>query len=63
MKGYYNLPEETAACIDANGWLHSGDIGIMDAEGYYKVTGRLKDMITRPPLGNGRMLPYDSVIF
>ena len=47
MQGYYNLPEETAACIDANGWLHSGDIGIMDAQGYYKVTGRLKDMIIR----------------
>jgi fatty-acyl-CoA synthase len=47
MKGYYNLPAETAACIDADGWLHSGDLGIMDAEGYYKVTGRLKDMIIR----------------
>ena len=47
MKGYYNLPDETAACIDPNGWLHSGDIGIMDAQGYYKVTGRLKDMIIR----------------
>jgi fatty-acyl-CoA synthase len=47
MKGYYNLPDETAACIDPDGWLHSGDIGIMDAEGYYKVTGRLKDMIIR----------------
>jgi fatty-acyl-CoA synthase len=47
MKGYYNMPAETAACIDANGWLHSGDIGIMDAQGYYKVTGRLKDMIIR----------------
>jgi fatty-acyl-CoA synthase len=47
MRGYYNLPEETAACIDARGWLHSGDIGVMDADGYYKVTGRLKDMIIR----------------
>jgi fatty-acyl-CoA synthase len=47
MNGYYNLPAETAACIDPNGWLHSGDIGVMDAEGYYKVTGRLKDMIIR----------------
>jgi len=47
MSGYYNLPEETAACIDANGWLHSGDIGVMDAQGYYRVTGRLKDMIIR----------------
>ena len=47
MQGYYNLPAETAACIDADGWLHSGDLGVMDAEGYYKVTGRLKDMIIR----------------
>jgi len=47
MKGYYKLPEETSACIDANGWLHSGDIGVMDAQGYYRVTGRLKDMIIR----------------
>jgi fatty-acyl-CoA synthase len=47
MRGYYNLPAETAACIDPNGWLHSGDLGVMDAQGYYKVTGRLKDMIIR----------------
>jgi fatty-acyl-CoA synthase len=47
MRGYYNMPAETAACIDPNGWLHSGDIGVMDPEGYYKVTGRLKDMIIR----------------
>jgi len=47
MSGYYNLPAETAACIDPNGWLHSGDIGIMDEAGYYRVTGRLKDMIIR----------------
>jgi fatty-acyl-CoA synthase len=47
MVGYYKLPEETSQCIDANGWLHSGDIGIMDEAGYYRVTGRLKDMIIR----------------
>ncbi len=47
MKGYYNMPEQTAACIDANGWLHSGDIGRMDSEGYYYITGRLKDIIIR----------------
>ncbi len=47
MKGYYKMPEETARCIDPNGWLHSGDIGSMDANGYYKITGRLKDMIIR----------------
>ncbi|MDY5954220.1 MAG: AMP-binding protein [Kiritimatiellia bacterium] len=47
MKGYYNQPEATAACIDKNGWLHSGDIGHMDADGYYYITGRLKDIIIR----------------
>ena len=47
MKGYYNLPEATAACIDKDGWLHSGDLGIKDAEGYFRVTGRIKDMIIR----------------
>lgn len=47
MKGYYKMPDETANCIDKDGWLHSGDIGIMDINGYYKVTGRLKDMIIR----------------
>ena len=47
MQGYYNMPMETAQCLDAAGWLHSGDLGTMDAQGYYKVTGRLKDMIIR----------------
>jgi len=47
MAGYYRMPEETAQCVDAHGWLHSGDIGTMDAQGYYRVTGRLKDMIIR----------------
>jgi fatty-acyl-CoA synthase len=47
MVGYYKMPEQTAACIDANGWLHSGDIGRMDEQGYYYITGRLKDLIIR----------------
>ena len=47
MKGYYNLPEETAKTITSEGWLHSGDIGIMDEDGYIVVTGRIKDMIIR----------------
>ncbi|MCX6650842.1 MAG: AMP-binding protein [Methanomassiliicoccales archaeon] len=47
MKGYYKMPEETAKAIDQEGWLHSGDIGIRDEDGYYAVTGRLKDMIIR----------------
>jgi len=47
MKGYYNNPEATAKAIDIDGWLHSGDLGVMDEEGYVTVTGRLKDMIIR----------------
>ena len=47
MKGYYNMPEATAQAIDAEGWLHSGDLGVMDEDGYLAITGRLKDMIIR----------------
>ena len=47
MKGYFNNPEATADAIDAQGWLHSGDLGVMDKEGYISITGRLKDMIIR----------------
>jgi fatty-acyl-CoA synthase len=47
MKGYYQLPEATAQAINADGWLHSGDLGTMDANGYFKITGRIKDMIIR----------------
>ena len=47
MKGYYKMPEATALAIDADGWLHFGDLAVCDEEGYYKVTGRLKDMIIR----------------
>ncbi len=47
MKGYYKMPEATAAAVDADGWLHSGDIGTVDEDGYYRITGRIKDMIIR----------------
>ena len=47
MKGYYKMPEATAQAIDSDGWLHSGDICCRTPDGYYKVTGRLKDMIIR----------------
>jgi fatty-acyl-CoA synthase len=47
MKGYYQMPEATAQAIDADGWLHTGDLGTMDANGYFKITGRIKDMIIR----------------
>jgi acyl-CoA synthetase (AMP-forming)/AMP-acid ligase II len=44
MKGYLDEPEETAAVIDAGGWLHTGDIGLMDQRGYLQITDRKKDM-------------------
>ena len=47
MKGYYKMEEATAQAIDQDGWLHSGDLCEVDEHGYYKVTGRLKDMIIR----------------
>ena len=47
MKGYYKMPEATAAAIDPDGWLHTGDLGEVDKNGYFKVTGRIKDMIIR----------------
>ncbi|MDR1859995.1 MAG: AMP-binding protein [Bacteroidales bacterium] len=47
MKGYYKNQAGTDEVIDKDGWLHSGDLGICDAEGYYRITGRIKDMIIR----------------
>ncbi|MDU0460689.1 MAG: AMP-binding protein [Geobacteraceae bacterium] len=47
MKGYYKMPEETAKVIDPDGWLHTGDLAIMDENGYCKITGRIKQMIIR----------------
>jgi fatty-acyl-CoA synthase len=47
MKGYDDEPEATAQAIDCDGWLHSGDLGVMREDGYLKVTGRAKDMIIR----------------
>ena len=47
MKGYYLMPGATAAAVDRDGWFHSGDLGEMDENGYFRITGRLKDVIVR----------------
>jgi len=47
MKGYYNDPKSTAEAIESDGWLHSGDLGVMSDDGYIRMTGRIKEMIIR----------------
>lgn len=47
MRGYYKMEEATRQVIDKDGWLHSGDLATVDEKGYYKITGRIKDMIIR----------------
>ena len=47
MKGYYKNPEATAKAIDRDGWLHSGDLAVKTPDGFYRITGRIKDMIIR----------------
>ena len=47
MLGYWNQPDQTAETIDADGWLHTGDLGVMDADGYLNIVGRIKDLILR----------------
>jgi fatty-acyl-CoA synthase len=47
MIGYYKMPDATTKAIDAEGWLHTGDLSVQTSDGYYKITGRIKDMIIR----------------
>ena len=47
MLGYWEMPEDTAKVLDKNGWMHTGDLAIMDNEGYVKISGRIKDIIIR----------------
>ncbi|WP_089252840.1 AMP-binding protein [Rhodococcoides kyotonense] len=47
MLGYWEQPDKTAEAIDAAGWMHTGDIGVMDELGYVAITGRIKDMVIR----------------
>ena len=56
MRGYYNNPEATKHAIDTAGWLHSGDLAVMDEQGYVRITGRLKDMICR---GGEKIFPRE----
>lgn len=56
MKGYWNRPDETAKTIDADGWLHTGDVARMDADGYFYIVDRKKDMIN---VGGLKVLPRD----
>jgi long-chain acyl-CoA synthetase len=56
MQGYYNNPEATARVLSPDGWLRTGDLGFLDAEGYLYVTGRLKDVII---LGGENVIPAD----
>jgi len=62
MKGYWNRPDETAKAIDADGWLHTGDIARMDADGYFYIVDRKKDMIN---VGGLKVLPreVEEVLF
>ena len=56
MRGYYNNPEGTKQTIDDAGWLHGGDLAVMDEQGYVKITGRIKDMICR---GGEKIFPRE----
>jgi fatty-acyl-CoA synthase len=47
MLGYWNDPDKTDQAIDADGWMHTGDLAVMDGEGYVNIVGRIKDMIIR----------------
>ena len=62
MLGYNDNPDATAAAIDADGWLHTGDLGTMDARGYVQITGRVKEMIIR---GGENLFPaeIENVLF
>ena len=67
MLGYNDNPQATAAAIDGEGWLHTGDLGRMDARGYIKITGRVKEMIIRggenlfPAEIENVMLEHDAI--
>ena len=62
MMGYMKQPEETAATIDADGWLHTGDQAVIDADGFVKITGRLKELIVTAGGENVSPVPIENKI-
>jgi fatty-acyl-CoA synthase len=60
MHGYYKMPEKTAETIESAGWLHTGDLATMDAQGYVNIVGRLKDMVIR---GGENLFPAEIEAF
>ncbi len=62
MKGYYNKPKETADAIDAEGWFHTGDIGVLDADGFLSITDRKKEILVNSNGKNIAPAPIESFL-